>query len=74
MYLGAAENHFAECMAIADEGRKKNQGVHLGVVYDELCRRQWAESSLKRLEGFDVNAKASRRDEDQKYAHAYSGT
>ena len=64
MQFGSAETHFAECLQIAEEGRKKKLGVQLGVVYDQLCRYQWAENAARRLEGFDVNEAASKRDEE----------
>ena len=62
--LASCLTHFDLCLRIGEEARTRKLPPYLAVVYDDMCRRQWAEMSRAGVDGFDVNVACLSIDKD----------
>ena len=53
--LSSALAHYDICLRVAEEARTRGKPQWLGVKYDEVCRKEWAELARANVSGFDVN-------------------
>ena len=54
--LASSTTHLDICLRIAEEGRSRKLPYSFGIVYDELCRQQWAESARAGVVGFSADS------------------
>ena len=59
----SAKCHLDICLRIAESAKAKGKKPALGMVYDEVARRQWAELARSNC-GFDINRACLKIDED----------
>eukprot|EP00969_Alexandrium_andersonii_P365045 15465371-Alexandrium_andersonii.AAC.1 len=57
--LGSALGHLSNCLRLSREGRARQKGPALGVVYDGLVRRQWSDWSIAGYRQFALGAAAT---------------
>ena len=55
----AALKHKDNCRRLTEEARGKGLKGAVGLVYDHLARRQWADYSYNEVDGFDLEAACS---------------
>jgi len=62
--LGAAMSHVDICLRVSEESRGKGRPASVAIVYDEVCRKAWAERDRLKCPGFDVNVAMKSLDKD----------
>lgn len=53
--LASSLTHIDICLRLAEEARARKLPLGFGILYDELCRKQWAEAARAGVAGFSVD-------------------
>ena len=60
----SSQVHLRICLQIAGEARAEKRNPMLAQIYDELCRKAWAECAFRGDQGFDIDVVSRSKDFD----------
>jgi hypothetical protein len=64
MPMIAAMAHIENCYQVGHEARLRGKGLKVMFMYDELCRRRWAELAYSNVSTFDIAVECSKLNKD----------